>query len=69
MHHDDRRSPEWEVPDQPTELELQLQEYDWSLQGAEEISAQDIKQALAALAVLGMEDDEDYEEFGSLWVH
>lgn len=70
MHDDDRPSRKLEIPDQPTELELRLAEYDWTAPpGVDEIGLDDIRSALAALTVLEMEDDEDYERYGGIWLH
>lgn len=70
MHDDDRPSRKPEIPDQPTELELRLAEYDWTAPpSVEEIGLDDIRNALAALTVLEMEDDEDYERYGGVWLH
>lgn len=69
MYKDDRRFPKWEISDQPTELELMLAEYDWTAPPAVEISLDEIRHALAAQVVQSMEDDEDYERYGSVWLH
>jgi hypothetical protein len=70
MQDDDRPFRSLEIPDQPTELELRLAEYDWSRpRPVAEPDVDEIRQALAALAVMDMEDDEDYDRYGSVWVH
>lgn len=70
MPDDDCPSRKLEIPDQPTELELQLAEYDWTAaRRADDFGLDDIRNALAALTVLELEDDEDYERYGSVWLH
>lgn len=68
MRNDDRDIPQSEVPDEPSELELRLAEYDWTTQAGGGV--EQLRQALAVLAVLEMEDAEDeFELCGSLWLH
>lgn len=70
MYDDDRHSPKSEIPDAPSELEVALAEYDWtSSPSSGEVAFDNIKHALAVLTILEMEGDEDYEQYGSLWLH
>lgn len=68
MRNDDRDISKSDIPDEPSELELRLAEYDWTAPARG--GAEELRQALAVLAVLEMEDDEDdFESCGSLWLH
>lgn len=66
MYDEDRAPPALDLLD---DQELELREYDWSARPqAVELSLEELRQALAVLAVLDG-DDEGVEPGMSLWVH
>lgn len=66
MYDEDRAPPALDLLD---DQELELREYDWSARPqAVELSLEELRQALAVLAVLDG-DDEGAEPRMSLWVH
>lgn len=65
MSDDDDGSPKMDGAAFEPALELELKEYDWASRPAPaEVSLEELKQALAVLAVLGMDEDEQ-----PVWVH